>query len=517
MQKTQVRNFESLSLVFLLLSACGGGGIDLEVSTTGAATALGGTSYDSSTQLLVEWEDDLSDYQSLVVTATDPFGGQPISVSLEASATSTTLTGLKTATAYSVILKACEDSSCSKYQESDSVEAETPEEVWQLQGSGHLFADLTSLISDGNARLSATWFGNDSAAGVMAGKVQLYYGPGGSSTPRLAVGVMSGTATTGSASSVSSFTSTAGTYGLDSPSTATSWIGQVATGQGVPTGGTLGAKIRLFFEASDSTSIGGSSENRIFSLDSQDGYVGLDFHGQSTKAICNTTSDYSSSTACLPTLVIGNSTDDATRFANINQARQFKLGWPTLTDWRWNGEAGTFMIFTVEVPTSCSSSSYIMQSYAQYDGSSQWDVQFDDSTGCPHIFERMQAPSPMHLGDAKYKVYFGDPSVSDGKTTSSNLPWLGPKMVLYGDGAVSGDSGSLSVSDWEERDVARAIRFLWPDGTELSAHEIGYIDDFQFMTPTGSLTFQAAFLTLAEPDLGVSGNPKDSLAILVNP
>jgi len=175
------------------------------------------------------------------------------------------------------------------------------------------------------------------------------------------------------------------------------------------------------------------------------------------------------------------------------------------------------MIFTVNVPSSCNTSNIAMQGYATYNSSTvRWDVDFD-SANCPKLFEHMQAPSPVHLGGVRYKLYFGDPSVTDGRTTTSTLPWLGPKKLMYADGTLSGESNRVDYEDWEDPAESRAIRFLWPDGTELTNHEMGYIDDFQFLTPTGDLDFQVAYLTVSEPDLDRDGIPKDALALLVNP
>jgi hypothetical protein len=89
--------------------------------------------------------------------------------------------------------------------------------------------------------------------------------------------------------------------------------------------------------------------------------------------------------------------------------------------------------------------------------------------------------------------------------------------VIYADGSASGDSAVVEFEDWENTEDARDLDFVWPNGVALDSHEEGYLDDFQFVTPTGSLDFQVAYLTIAEPELGSSGNPKDAIALLINP
>ncbi len=69
--------------------------------------------------------------------------------------------------------------------------ATTANEYWQLQGSGASVGGLTKLVSDGNARLSATRIGTD-AGTANAGRVQFYYGP--MASPSLAVAVAVGNA-----------------------------------------------------------------------------------------------------------------------------------------------------------------------------------------------------------------------------------------------------------------------------------------------------------------------------------
>ncbi len=191
-----------------------------------------------------------------------------------------------------------------------------------------------------------------------------------------------------------------GTTGLISPSTATPLVKQVATGQGVPLSAAMGGKVRLFFEAA-----GSDGKTRIMYLDSQDGYTGRDFNSGSATT-CSTAADYQTGGGCAPTVAIGVEGDSTNGNSKIGNARQFKLGFPMLNDWRWDGAAGTFMVFTTD-GGGCNVNGH---GYAVWDGR-RWNVQYD-SAGCPKLFKNVQAAFPMHLGEARYKIYFGDPSIT---------------------------------------------------------------------------------------------------------
>jgi hypothetical protein len=433
------------------------------------------------------------------LTATEAVMNTRISLSVAAAATSATVAGLKAATAYSVVLKACQDSACHRSSTSAAASATTPAEYWQLQGSGNTVATLLQPVADGNARLSATRFGPE--AGATANTVQFYYGPKGVNGLTVAT---SGTVTAGSPSSYLSFSSLAASSGLRSPTGATSGIKTIATGQGVPLSAAMGAKVRLFFEAN-----GTDGKNRIHWVDSVDGYVGRDFN-QGAASTCSSSADYQANGACAATLAIGVEGDGAQASARIPNARQNKLAWPTQTDWRWDGAAGAFMVFTVDQIAGCSTKTH-NHAYAVWNGS-RFEVQYAND-GCPKMFIGAQAALPMHIGGARYKMYYGDPSVSTGKVAGSSLPFVGPKRLIYADGASSGNAATVEFEDWEPVASARAVHFLWPSGDLLDDRAEGYIDDFHFLAPTGSLDLQVLYLTITEGAV----IPFAAAAVLLNP
>ena len=461
---------------------------------------VGGRSFGSSSQWLVAWTAPagmaVDHYE---ISATEPLMNTRVAVTAAGAATSAGLSGLKAGTTYSVLVKACQDSGCSRSSTSAAITATTPAEYWQLQGSGNSVAGLLQPVADGNARLSATRFGPE--AGAVANTVQFYYGPKGVSGLAVA---SSGAVTAGSAATYLGFTSHAASSGLRSPTGATSGIKTIATGQGVPLSAAMGAKVRLFFEAN-----GTDGKNRIYSVDSVDGYVGRDFN-QGAATTCSSSADYEATGNCPATLVIGVEGDGAQGNARFTAARQNKLAYPTQTDWRWDGAAGAFMVFTVDQVPGCSTKTH-NHAYAVWNGS-RFVVQYA-ADGCPKMFVGAQAALPMHVGGARYKMYYGDPSVSAGRLAGSMLPFVGPKRLIYADGASSGPAATVEFEDWEPVGSARNVHFLWPNGDLLDERAEGYIDDFHFLAPTGSLDLQVLYLTITD---GVV-IPFAAAAVLLNP
>lgn len=469
---------------------------------------VGSFSFGSSSRLTASWSAPTSfGVHHFEVIATESVGGTRTGVSAATGEVSATLTGLKAATTYRVMVKACKDAACTLYGAAAPVSATTSTEYWQLQGSGASIGSLTKVVSDGNARLSATRIGPDSGT-ANAGRVQFYYGPMATpgSTASLAVAVGNAAASAATPSSYLSFTSKAGSSGLFTPTTSSAArsIASVATGQGVPLAANLGNKIRVFFEAA-----GSDGKTRIFSVDSKDGFVGQDFNSGAALT-CSTDADYASTGGCAPTLVIGVDGDATGGNLRIKNARQNKVAFPTQTDWRWDGAPGAFMVFTTDSVAACST---VQQNhgYAVWDGT-RWNVQYR-ADGCPKLFTSAQACLPMHVGGARYKMYCGDPSITAGKVTGSSLPFLGPKKLLYADGSGSGADATVDFEDWEAQTASRDIAFLWPNGTRLDDKAEGYIDDYHFLAPTGSLDLQVGYLTITD---GVVV-PFAVAAILLNP
>lgn len=481
----------------------------LTIATVPAVT-IAETQYNSSTTLVASWTAAPDEPDHYVLSATE--SGQSlayVSTEVAGDTTSGQLSGLKSDTIYDISLVACADASCEDSSEpgdAASAEGTTPEEVWQLQGSGASVDELTQVVADGNSKIAAMFYGEDAEAS-LAGQVQLYYGPLGFDEKGLAIGLGSGNLRT-DASAAFSFTALSGESGLITPATAATYVDTVNTGQAVPMSAQAGGYIRLYFE-----STGSDDRTRIVSIDSVDGYVGQDFNSSPDEQVCSDGPDYEIGGDCGVTVAIGVQTDSTLSNPNITDARQFKIAWPTLDDWRWDQAVGTFMILTVDTDRESGCSDVMMKAaYAVWDGSS-WVVQYDDTTGCPKLFESVQAPTPEHLGGVRYKLYFGDPSQTEGEIEGSQLPFPGPKLIIYADGTTSGDSTIVDYEDWEDVSVAHDITFLWPDGSVFDDTDEGYIDDFMMLAPTQDLDFQVAYIAITEG----STAPISAGALLMNP
>jgi hypothetical protein len=488
-------------LLFIVLAAGAAAAAPqaVEVSGVPAATINGRVVY-SSTQLRVTWTSSGPAHHFEIV-ARDSVQGTEQRVAAAGAATAAMLTGLKSQTTYAVQVRACADEACTQADAAALVKAQTDREHWQFNGAGHTITGLTKAVSDGNARLSATRFGPD--AGDMANRVQLYYGPiGAGRQSPLAVAVSSSAADAARPDSFLEFSSRAGSSGLVSPPQPSALVATVATGQGVPVTRAGGAFVRLFFEAQ-----GADGRTRVLWVDSKDGYFGLDFNA-GPASTCSTAADYSPGGGCAPIVAIGVD-GDAGGNPRITNARQHKVGWPTLDSPHWDLSPGTFMVFTVDRVPGCAESG-MNHGYAVWNGST-WAVQYQ-ANGCPKVFTSAQAAFPFHAGGARYRLYYGDPSITEGRTTT-NLPFLGPKKLIYADGALSGEPAAIDFEDWEPQSSARDVVFLWPNGDQLDARAEGYIDDYHFLTPAGSLDVQVMYVTITDGAVP----PFSATAMLLNP
>ena len=461
---------------------------------------VGGKTFGSSSKLAVTWVAPIGYIpEHYELTASESLMNTRVSVNIVGTSTSATLTQLKASTTYALVLKACQNSSCTTSASASSVNATTPAEYWQFQGTGNNVSTLNRPVSDGNARLSATRFGAE--AGANANTVQLYYGPLGVTGMAMAT---SGVVSVSTPSSYLTFTSYATSTGLRSPTTSSSGIKSIMTGQGVPLSAAMGSKVRLFFESNDA-----DGKTRIYSVDSVDGYVGRDFN-LGTATTCSTSADYLTGGNCPAKVAIGVEGDSTFANAKLSAVRQNKVAWPTLTDWRWDGANGTFMVLTVDQIPGCTTARN-NHAYAVWNGT-QFIVQYE-SGGCPKTFKSVQAALPLHIGDVRYKMYFGDPSVTTGFVTGSKLPFVGPKKLFYADGTSKSAVSTVEFEDWEDVSVARNVHFLWPNGELLNDSAEGYIDDFQFLTPTGSLDLQVLYVSITDGTV----TPFAAAALLLNP
>ena len=474
------------------------------------ATTIAGVKISSSSKLRVDWQSPGVAIDHYEVQASDSVTSEVVG---QSSTTETlTLSGLKSATTYTVTVKACLDKTCGYALTSVGVTGATSEEYWQVQGSGNSYTTGTRVVADGNIGAHVMRYG--SWAGTsLNGRLQMYYNPV-SGTEKGAKPALTAVPATSSLLTVNSFQGASG-VGLINPCPVgppgqppascpgTGLVKNLALFQAVPMIG----YVRLYLEAT-----GTDQKNRILYLDSQDGYVGRDFN-RGTRTICQTISDYGPGGECEPQVAIGVQGDAVAGNVGVGQARQFKILIPMLDndlEGRFTGATGTAMVFTITpFNTACSTYNFT-QGYAIWDGT-RWQVQYR-ADGCPKLFEAMQAPNPVHLGGVRYKLYYNNTTSVKGQP-SNPLTDLKVMKVLYANGSRTGDALTVDFEDWEPTSKARDMVILWPDGTKMNDDNESKFDDHVTLMPTRDPGFQVIYANMSNSQI----TPFIGMAVLVNP
>lgn len=480
----------SLALALLLAGCPSAPADDDDATDAGTATltapvafSAAGTDHPASKRLEATWSID----GDVTLRLRDATTGAEITQA--GSGGAATFTDLKSATEYALTVTG----GGSEAEASGS----TGPEVWQLLGTGADIDGLTNAVADSNAKAHAFAYGADAPAD-LAGRVQLVYGALNGLGGSLSIATSNRAIDRDDLDSLSDFTSHAGASGVVQPEAAAPMVGWIGTGSGVA----LDDRIRLYFESE-----GADGTTRIMSLDSDDGLVGRDFH-RGVGTVCETTAHYSPGGLCEPTPLLGIQGDATNPVPNSWAVRQHKVGVRTLNDWRWDEAPGTFMVFTVNLNTFCPAAQ-MAHGYANWDGT-DWVVDLDGD--CPKLFDGVQAMAPLHLGGGRFKMQFGNPLEREGAIEGGNLPFLGPKRVIYGEADRTGDPDVLEYEDWDAVGDARDTTWLWPDGTALDASAEGYIDDFVVLHPTLEADFEAQYVVITDGDR----LPFTGVAVLMN-
>lgn len=453
----------------------------------------------SSTRLAVTWTAPSGyAFDHYEVAGRDSAGGTEVTVTASTTETSATLTGLKAGTAYSVVVRACLTASCAQKYSSAEASGTTGEEYWQVQGTGAGASQSTIVVSGSSVLGWPMRYGLE--AGHMYERMRLYYKPVPSSGLRLNMAVTQATGVTTSSPSSIVPLSNDPTYGLLSPSPATSLIADMAAFQAVPRHVNGVANVRLFFEAH-----GSDGKVRLFSLDSQDGLMGVDFHPGAATTVTET-ADWDTGGAAQPTVVVGVAGDATLGDSGLNHVRQSKVGVPLLTSWLWDEAVGTFMVMTAEDACGATSDGLF---YAQWDGT-RWNVE-KDSAGCARaVVPYAHGPVVLHVGGTRFKLYYEDRLTSDNRSNK-------PLRMIYGDGASAGAS-SLEYGDWEAYTAAREVHFVWADGTAVATGDESGFGDHAIFYPTTDPDVQFMFMNLTGMD-GTTAQPSAGvgMAVLLNP
>jgi hypothetical protein len=141
---------------------------------------------------------------------------------------------------------------------------------------------------------------------------------------------------------------------------------------------------------------------------------------------------------------------------------------------------------------------------AIWDGAT-WQVEKADGCATP-LVPSGHGPVPVHLGDARYKLYYEDETNGHAEK---------PLKLLFTDGADAGDAEAVDFADWESSDAGRDVHFLWPDGTLLGANEESGLGDHMILVPDD----EVMYLNLGGFDNSDWNKPSAGLgmALLLNP
>ncbi len=463
---------------------------------------VGTSSFSSSSKLVVSWKAPAFAVSKYEITATESVKNTSVVITLASSKTSDTLKGLKSGTNYKVSIKACTDDGCKTAAVCGATSSgSTSQEYWQLQGTGNTVAGLKKVVADGNTLNYAFVYGSWAPHDSLKGRIRYYYNPLAFGEKGTKSALSNAVPRTGDIASAITFTGLTGyglTYsGYDSTVAGTRAFRYIGQAQAVPYQG----KVRMYFEAQTA-----DNRTRIHFIDSKDGLTGIDYNA-GTSTLCKTTDDFKIGGGCDYTTALSVGTDATNTNPNISDIRQFKIGYPTLDSWLWNGAAGTFMTPTFDVAKTadCGNKYSFTTGYALWDGSA-WKLQYNGS--CPKFFDGVQAPCVVHLGGSRYKFYFNYNQVLKGQTMNPQRDTK-PMRVMYAEGT----SGVVQFEDWEGVEKSRDMVYLFPDGTALTELQESKLDDYHFFAPTGDMEFQVQYSNISD---GTS-IPFVAAAVLLNP
>lgn len=361
------------------------------------------------------------------------------------------------------------------------------DETWQIQGSGHDYKNGMKVVDDGSTLAYAFRYGTE-AGNALAGTTKFYYNPtpGQGWTGGIRIGTNDSTEITFAAlshfePSENGVKAVCDQMNIQNCSESSAYY--MTASQAVPLKDEK--KVRLFFEAKD-LSQKNLAATEIFFLDSLDGYTGEDFN-KTSSSICGgkESMDYAPGGDCELSVAIA-----ASKETGLSQARQFKIGYPTLNSWLWDESAGTFMVITGA--DSCGTTNDGIF-YATWD-TETWNVIKNDAECAKPLVPYAHGPVIVNIGEGQYKMYYED--------IMGNLP-VGsvakPLRFITADARRTGDPTIVDFEDWDSYKDAGEVNFLWPDGTKLTDEEESGLGDHFIYMPDG-LASEVMYLNLGGYD-----------------
>ncbi|MBF0470118.1 MAG: hypothetical protein HQL48_01955 [Gammaproteobacteria bacterium] len=414
---------------------------------------------------------------------------------------------LKSATTYTLTLFTCSDDSCStKVTVGDAATATTAEEFWQVHG-GNSYDTATHVVDHGSALSYVYQY--ESHAGSPDNVTLLYFHPRGSSEWKGGIRIAESSSSGAAAADLTHFNVTGS--GLGDPCTDSSQNNLAcATGdspysieafQLIPQ---ISGVVRLYFNAATVADL--NAATRIYYLDSQDGYLGLDFDQDLNSSKCEG-AEFAAGGSCASQLLLGVDGDQPLG-SPLTHARQFKIGYPMLQSVIWDESEGTFMVITGADSCGQTDNGLFL---ANYMGNNQWQVAEED--GCAKPLVRYgHGPVIVHLGGDRYKFYYEYEADSQGTFSRDEKPL----RMVYID---AGIDGKVTPTEIESETAARDVNFLWADGTLLTAAEERGLGDHVIHVADKDLNHQVMYMNLGGFDNQDWGEPSSGIgmALLLNP
>ena len=256
--------------------------------------------------------------------------------------------------------------------------------------------------------------------------------------------------------------------------------------------------VRLFTTASAD-----QQPEQLFSINSADGFEGLDYSAAET-TFCSTSEEYNSADHCLLEDVL--LPDASLGTLPMTSVEQFQLGWEIID--RTNLGADSTPIMIVQGASPCQDDSDASHLYSAVFNTTegQWEMQLEDN--CPRkLVNQGSNPSLINYDSGQMKLYYYS-------TADEEL------QLLY----LAQEDGAYDPTKLESSELARDILLLHPTGEELDASFAAELRQVQVFIPpvdvvsgatSGATTAQMMLVTLPADN----GSTSDGVGVatLINP
>ena len=460
--------------------------------------------YPSSSALSFSWTPPLESISHYQITL-ESQGSVIQEQTIESTSSSFGVTALRSATEYAFSLVACLDEACSEHVEADpenlALVSATHSEVWRFLGSPDNASEIYTILPAGADTPSVLSFG-ESAPEEFSGRILLSYVDHTSPSLR---GVRFAELNRLSISE-STITETdiliTDNFGLSNIEVSVESNRSLSSlsftsAQMKPMIFEDGLGIRLFTTASAN-----QEPEQLFSINSADGFKGLDYSAAET-TFCSTSEEYNSADHCLlEDVLIPDASLGTLPMASVEQ---FQLGWEIIDRSNLGVDSTPIMIVQGTSPCQDESSASHLYSALFNTADGQWEMQLEDD--CPEkLVDQGNNPSLVNYNSGQMKLYY---------YSAVNEAF----QLLY----LDQEDGSYDPTQLESSEMARDIIILPPAGEEVDTSLVSQLRQVHVFIPpadvvsdtTGSSPQQMMLVTL--PAENGDSTQGVGMATLLNP